>query len=280
VALALLDALRLSQPVLAIGAGIGGPVAVVGMALASDSTVAQAGLGVTFTGVAWLGLAGCLSPRWALPATVNAVLAATVGLGLTFDDVSYLATDLLVLGVGVAALGGVFGKAEVIVAGIGVATLGLWGHLILAEVEISEPYLAPIAVLLLAAGVANHRASRSASSWVAFAPSVGLLGGSALIERLDGGPQWHALVAGAVGVLAVLAGGTWRLAGPLLLGTGLVVAITVHETLDTTAELPVGVWLAVGGILLLSAGVAMERRGVGPFETGRRLVDVIRERFV
>ena len=59
-----------------------------------------------------------------------------------------------------------------------------------------------------------------------------------------------------------------------------VVAITVHETLDTTAQLPVGVWLATGGVMLLSAGVAMERRGVGPFETGRRLVDVIRERFV
>jgi hypothetical protein len=32
-------------------------------------------------------------------------------------------------------------------------------------------------------------------------------------------------------------------------------------------------------VALLAAGVAMERRGVGPVETGRRLVDVIGERF-
>jgi hypothetical protein len=169
-------------------------------------------------------------------------------------------------------------------------------------VEISEPYLAPVAVLLLAAGFhARRRAAAGApsplppvygvtaggvaqsgdvSSWVAYAPAVGLLGGGALLERLSGGPAWHALLAGSVGLLAVVAGGAWRLAGPLLLGTTLVVAVTVHETLDVTAGVPTWAWLAVGGAVLLAAGVAMEQRGTGPYETGRRLVDLVRERFV
>jgi hypothetical protein len=39
------------------------------------------------------------------------------------------------------------------------------------------------------------------------------------------------------------------------------------------------VWLAAGGASLLAAAVAMERHGVGPVESGRRLVDVVNERF-
>jgi hypothetical protein len=69
------------------------------------------------------------------------------------------------------------------------------------------------------------------------------------------------------------------LAGPLLVGTGLVVAVTVHETLGVTAELPTWVWLAGAGALLLAAGIAMERRATGPVETGKRLVDLVREQF-
>ncbi|MGH9209775.1 MAG: SCO7613 C-terminal domain-containing membrane protein [Acidimicrobiales bacterium] len=278
-AFALADATRLDQPPLVVGAGIGGPVAVVGMALASDSTVAEAGLGVMLIGVAWLGIGGSLPRRWVTPTMICAGIAAVTGLLLSVADAAYLSTNLLVLGVGLAGLGAVISRPDLTVCGIGVATVGLWGHLALAEVQVSEPYIAPVALLILAAGISGHHAGRT-SSWVAFAPSVGLLGGSGLLERLGGGPAWHALVAGAVGVVAVVAGATWRLAGPLLIGTALVVAVTIHETLDTTANLHAGVWLASGGAVLLVAGVAMERRGTGPYETGRRLVDLIRERFV
>ena len=44
------------------------------------------------------------------------------------------------------------------------------------------------------------------------------------------------------------------------------------------ASVVVGI-LAIGGLTLLAAGVAMERRGVGPIEAGRRLIDVVNERF-
>jgi hypothetical protein len=58
-----------------------------------------------------------------------------------------------------------------------------------------------------------------------------------------------------------------------------VVAVTVHETLGVTSGIETWMWLAAGGVILLAAGVAMERRGVGPVESGRRLVEVVNERF-
>jgi hypothetical protein len=170
-------------------------------------------------------------------------------------------------------------RIEVTAVGTTMAIFGLWAHLALADVTASEPYVAPVAALLLVAGIYAERIQEETSSWLAHAPSVVLLGGAALMERLDGGASWHALIAGGVGVAAVTAGGAHRLAGPLLVGTTLVVAVTVHETLGVTAGLPTWVWLAAGGTALLGSGVAMERRGVGPVETGRRLLDVIDERF-
>jgi hypothetical protein len=86
-------------------------------------------------------------------------------------------------------------------------------------------------------------------------------------------------LAGAVGALAVVEGGGRRLAAPLLLGTGLLVALTANETAVVTAGVPTWAWLAAGGALLVGAGLAMEHHQLGPVESGRRLVDVVNERF-
>jgi hypothetical protein len=114
---------------------------------------------------------------------------------------------------------------------------------------------------------------------MAHAPAIALLGGAALAERLGGGGAAHALLAGAVGVAAVAAGGTWRLAGPLVVGTALLVAVTAHESLAQLASIPTWAWLAAGGSGLLSLGIILERTGATPVEAGRRLVDVIGDRF-
>ena len=100
----------------------------------------------------------------------------------------------------------------------------------------------------------------------------------------QGAPNWKntakdTVVGGAVGVLAVAAGGHRKLAAPLFLGTGLLVVLVGYETLAITAALPTWTWLAAGGTVLLAAGVAMERRDLGPIETGKRLVDVVDEKF-
>src|SRR5205814_10510010 len=144
-----------------------------------------------------------------------------------------------------------------------------------------DAYLAPVAALLAGAGFHLRRSpGETPSSWVAYTPAVALLGGAALVERIAGGGGVHALVAGAVGMAAVAAGGGRRRAGPLVTGTALLVAVTVHESLGTLATVPTWGWLAAGGSVLLAAGVALERRGgEGPVEAGRRLVDVVGERL-
>ena len=70
-----------------------------------------------------------------------------------------------------------------------------------------------------------------------------------------------------------------RRIGPLLTGTALVVALTVHESLGMTRQVPTWGWLAAGGAALVGTGLWLERRETGPLEAGRRLVDVVTERF-
>jgi hypothetical protein len=82
-----------------------------------------------------------------------------------------------------------------------------------------------------------------------------------------------------VGVAAVVAGGGRRLAGPLFLGTTLLVAVTAYESLGALAGVPTWSWLALGGAVLVGAGVALERGDTSPVEAGRRVVDVVAERF-
>ena len=64
-----------------------------------------------------------------------------------------------------------------------------------------------------------------------------------------------------------------------VLGTALLVGLTVHESLAVTRQVPTWGWLALGGSVLVAAGIVMERRDTGPMESGRRLVDVVGTRF-
>jgi hypothetical protein len=80
-------------------------------------------------------------------------------------------------------------------------------------------------------------------------------------------------------MVAVAVGGWSRTAGPLVTGTGLLVALTVHESLATLATVPTWAWLAAGGAVLLAIGIALERSDTSPVEAGRRIVDVVSENF-
>jgi hypothetical protein len=206
-------------------------------------------------------------------------VAATAGLVMSAADTRLLATDLVVVG-GLAVAGGaVLGQRHAVVAGTGLVTGGLWLHLAAAQVEVTEPYVLPLAAFALAGGLAARRQAPELSSWVTHAPAVALLGGAALAERVAGGPAWHGLVAGIVGAVAVTVGSAHRLVGPLLVGTVLVVTVSIHETLGVTAHVPTWVWLCTGGLALLAAGVGMERRDLGPVDAGRRVADVLRTRY-
>jgi len=215
---------------------------------------------------------------WSIPLWTTQGAAIVGAALLASTDRGALATVVLVLGATVVVYGLRFRRTEVMAFGGALITVGVWLHLIDHHITATEPYLAPVALALVITGWQARR-STPISSWVAYGPAVALLGGAALAERLHGGAPIHALVAGVVGLAAVVAGGRFRLIAPLVLGTGLLVALTVNESLAVTAGVPTWGWLALGGTVLVASGIAMERAETSPIETGRRVVDAVGERF-
>jgi hypothetical protein len=275
--LSIADALRLRDPRLALGASLAIPVAVGALSRAAELSEPASGVALALSAAVLAGLGALLGRRWMVPVVAAVGVAAIAGLALAAGQPSAFADAVMIIsGIGLAASVERGRLDGVLLSGLAV-TGGVWLRLADADVVASEPYLLPVAVLLLGAGLRAR--SIGTSSWIAYGPVITLLGGAALAERVSGGRGWHALVAGSVAVVAVAAGGHRRLAAPLLLGTGLLVVLVGYETLAITAALPTWSWLAAGGVALLAAGVAMERHDLGPIETGRRLVDVVDDHF-
>jgi hypothetical protein len=298
--LALVDALRLDRPGPLWAAPVALPWLVVAGARTADLGWPAAGmaLGALALVCATAGLAGLppdrvagpenpmgppRRPGWGRPLLATALTATFGALVLTTPSPSAFATVVILVGAIGISQGAARRRPELVAGGVLVATGGLWLHLATAHVVALDAYAAPVAAALVAAGWWAERAGpdgdHPVSSWVAYAPAVALAGGSALAERVAGGGGIHALVVGAVAVAAVIAGGSRRLIGPLAVGTALVVALTVHESLGVTRQVPTWAWLAAGGAVLVATGLWLERRETGPVEAGRRLVDVVGERF-
>ena len=277
-ALLVVDSVRLRDDYTGLSTAGAAQVLVIVLARLADFSQPETGLVLALAAVVWGGLAALVDEDWRFPFVAAAALGTGIGLAMAAGDPRLLADTLVVSG-GLVVGAGVVSRESALAHIGGVAvTLGVIGHLNAADVTALEPFVAPVAAHLLAAGW-HARRTGWLSSWTAYGPAIALLGGAALAERLNGGPAWHSLVAGAVGVVAVAGGGWRRLAAPLLLGTGLLVAVTGVECLGALAGVPTWAWLALGGSVLLATGVALERADASPAEAGRRLVDVIGERF-
>ena len=280
-----LDSVRHDEPLVALGASLAVQVVVTAAALAAGVELATVGVVLCATAAIWGGLSSLYPARWRLPFVAAAGAAMLVGPLMAAGDGARFAESLLLTGgLGVAA-GLVLRSRVVGHVGGAVAVVGVGLHLAVEGVSALEAFAAPVAVQLVVAGWQLRRQASGASaadrlsSWVAYGPAIALLGGAALAERLSGGGAWHGLAAGAVGAAAVVAGGWRRLAGPLFLGTGLVATVTILESLATLAGVPTWAWLAAGGVTLLTTGIVLERSATSPLEAGRRLVDVVDERF-
>jgi hypothetical protein len=284
VALALVESVRRQDADIALTAVVSLPVLVITTGLTLGLQPVGAGLvlaviaPLAVTGLAW-------APRaWRMTICSLAGVCAVVSGLLVGGDPGATATWLLIAGGTVLALGTWSRQAVVCWSGAALLLLGTELHLSVAEVEAAEPYLVPVALLLVVAGAVARRSARQngeppVSSWLAYGPALALVGGVALLERVAGGGPAHATLAGLVGVTAVVIGGWRRLAAPLFGGTALLVGVAAYESLAVTADLPTWVWLAAGGTVLLGAGILLERTATSPIEGGRRLVEVIGDRF-
>ncbi|MFP5319104.1 MAG: SCO7613 C-terminal domain-containing membrane protein [Acidimicrobiia bacterium] len=277
-ALYVVDAVRLGRPQVALGAAVAVQPLVLALARATDVPLPWAGFGLCVCAVAWTGLAAVVDRPWRSPFLVAAGGALGLGVPLAAEDAVAFADSLLVAGGLAFAAALVLRHLALGHAGAAVLTTGLYVHLHLGGTAVAEPYVAPVALQLLVAGwIAQRR--HQASSWVAYVPGVLLMGGAAIAERVQGGPGWHALVAGVVAVAAVAVGGWRRQAGPMVVGTAMLAVVTVRESLSVLAGVPTWAWLGLGGTVLLGAAVLLERTDSSPLEASRRVVDVLSERF-
>jgi hypothetical protein len=277
-ALAILDARRGDCPRLLLVPAFLVQLLVYDVAIAAGASTAEAGLALCVVAGVWAAIAVRTPEAWRDGPTAGAVLGMIVGLELAASEPSALASAVMIVGLLMVTAGLLAHRTTVAHLGAAIATAGLFGHLRLAGVDASEWYLTPIGVQMLVAGWQLRRRDH-VSSWVAYAPPIVFLGGSALVERIAGGPAEHALYCGAIGVLAVAVGGWRRLSAPLVVGTALLVAVSVHESLSSLAGVATWMWFALGGLALVAVGVALERSDQGPVEAGRRLAEVLGERF-
>lgn len=274
-----LDAVRLDQPVLGLGSAVAVQLVVGSMARQAGLGIADVGLALAVGALVWAGLAAVAEERWRLPFYAAAGLGLLGGLALSADDARAFSDVVMVTGALLIAFG-LVRRNDLAGHGGGIVLLaGLFGHLASIGVSTPEAYAGPVAAHLLIAGLIARHNDHTVSSWWAYAPAVAVMGMTSLGQRIDGGHAWHAVAAGAVGVLAVGVGGWHRQAGTLFAGTALLVSIAVYETLGTLATTPTWAWLAAGGTSLLATGIALERSDRSPVEVGRRLVDVVHERF-
>jgi hypothetical protein len=272
------DAVRLRRPLLAV---LAGPVIVrliASVGLAAGSGTQATGLALLALGVAAALVAVYGVGPWTAPAIVFAVTASGAGLPLAGLGPELRAVLVIAVGLVVAAAGATRRNGLIGHLGGAVAVIGTWQLLGLRDVQALDLWVLPLAAQLWVAGILARRRGGS-SSWVTDVPPLLLVAIPALVERASGGGGWHAVLAGGLGVVAVIAGGSERLGGPLVMGTLVLAAVVGVETFAVVAAVPTWAWLAVGGATLLGAGAAMEKVGGSPVKAARRLIDVVRERF-
>jgi hypothetical protein len=297
--------------VVALGLGAGGllPAAVLGLLLLLDAAVDRgalartgavlvllraatvaalvggAGIEVVGAGLLTLGTvaaltvavgARSLSPTIAVPGASVAVVAIPAGWVLLGDAAVLRSAALLAAGALAVITGLVWRRHALSHTGAALATLGAWSLLSELDSTALDLWLLPVAVQLVLAGAAARRHGEL-SSWFAYVPPLLLVGVPAVLERVTGGPGWHGLLAGALGVGAVVVGGQLGLRGPLVVGAVLVVVVVAVETLTVVVSLPTWAWLTVGGVVLLVTAASIERLGRTPGEAARTLAAGLRD---
>lgn len=256
-------------------------------ALAGAAAVALAGVWVLALGhdVGAAGFAVACAAGVALLAGVHArrdvpeglaleltgLAGLVTGGALTAGSVEWLASACTAM-VPLLALGALRrGRARPYGALASAAALGAtWAWLAVAHVDTVEAYSAPAAVVALGAGVLGWR-SGPARSWVTLGPGVVLAVGPTLVLAVAHDDAWRALVAAALGLAAMILGGSMRLQAPLGLGAAALAVLAIDTLGPAAARLPRWIPLAVAGVLLMWIGATFESKRERARELGRYL---------
>ncbi|MFC7549547.1 SCO7613 C-terminal domain-containing membrane protein [Plantactinospora sp. GCM10030261] len=152
-------------------------------------------------------------------------------------------------------------RVALVAVATGSQLLALWLLLAANRVALAEAYTVPVALAALAAGGYAARLRRELSSWVTHAPGLAAAFLPTLASVLvgDGGPV-RRLTLGAGAVAVLLTGAVHRLQAPVVLGGVTLALVAVHEAAGVWDLLPRWIYLAGGGLLLVTVAATYERR--------------------
>ena len=140
----------------------------------------------------------------------------------------------------------------------------VWLLMSTGNVDLPEAYSLPFAVFALFVGLLELRRHPEMRSWLAYGPALvaGFLPTLVLVLMSDTAPPRRVLLIVA-GVLTVAVGSLRREQAPVVVGTIVTAAATLHELFRLGAMLPWGVLVALftaTGVLLVALGATFEKR--------------------
>ncbi|MBZ4020768.1 SCO7613 C-terminal domain-containing membrane protein [Streptomyces purpurogeneiscleroticus] len=151
-----------------------------------------------------------------------------------------------------------------------------WVRLAMADVTFPEAYTLPVTAVALVIGHRRRTSDPETGSWTAYGAGLSTTMLPSLIAMWGDGHWVRPLLLGTAALLATVVGVRTRLQAPLVVGSGVLLLVGMHELAPTVVQvlglLPRWVPLAAAGLLLLLLGATYEKR----IDEARRLRDTVR----
>lgn len=225
--------------------------------------------------VAALVAARTSGSRATVPVEAAGAAAGLLALALAVTDPPMLA---LVLSLGGVLVAGTALRPERRPAGWAAAALFLlaaWVRLTAWDVTTPEAYTLPVTGPALVVGYLRRRRDPAVSSWTVYGAGLAVTLLPSLLAAWDDRHWLRPLLLGVAALVVTLVGARHRLQAPLVLGTGVLALVTLHELApyitQVVGALPRWVPPALAGVVLLVLGATYEQR----LRDARRLRDAL-----
>ncbi|MFJ9850235.1 SCO7613 C-terminal domain-containing membrane protein [Streptomyces sp. NPDC101150] len=254
-------------------------------AVAAGTTAGLPGHVTAFAVLAGAVAAACAAAAWHRIPGRDQVSTAVEGTGyalavtaltLTAPHPGALSLALAVTGVAGLAIALRPDRRRAALAGTGLLIASSWVRLALAGFTAPEAYTLPVTAAALVIGHRRRTSTPGTGSWPAYGAGLSATMLPSLAATWSDENWVRPLLLGAAALLATVVGVRTRLQAPLVVGSGVLVMVGLHELAPAVVQvlglLPRWAPLAAAGLLLLLLGATYEKR----MDEARRLRDTVR----